>query len=177
MAFGDMEMARVRLSSKLRETRPSVIAGASAIASNTFLELQEEHEPDNSNFYLRSFGTPDLDLYGALFIPRRSEVFPPSSRNAPSPPGTLLYRIPLALFLVLVVMDNNNNDHGKPKGMFRVAGLNRLRAKELSAAEVKRGLRRNVTGGGQNIIPTMSFNAAKVWVFSRAYLQTEVLSL
>lgn len=48
------------------------------------------------------------------------------------------------------------------QGMFRVAGLNRLRAKQLSAAEVKRGLRRNVTGGGQNIIPTMSFYAPKV---------------
>eukprot|EP00903_Cladosiphon_okamuranus_P010662 g10080.t1 len=47
-------------------------------------------------------------------------------------------------------------------GIFRVAGLNRLRAKELSAAEVRRGLRRNVTGGGQNIIPTMSFYAPKV---------------
>lgn len=43
-----------------------------------------------------------------------------------------------------------------------MAGLNRLRAKELSAAEVRRGLRRNVTGGGQNIIPTMSFYAPKV---------------
>ena len=43
-----------------------------------------------------------------------------------------------------------------------MAGLNRLRAKQLSAAEVKRGLRRNVTGGGQNIIPTMSFYAPKV---------------
>ena len=47
-------------------------------------------------------------------------------------------------------------------GMFRVAGLNRLRAKQLSAAEVKRGLRRNVTGGGQNVIPTMSFYSPKV---------------
>ena len=48
-------------------------------------------------------------------------------------------------------------------GMFRVAGLNRLRAKQLSAAEVKRGLRRNVTGGGQNVIPAMSFYSPKVW--------------
>ncbi|CAM9169930.1 unnamed protein product, partial [Scytosiphon promiscuus] len=47
-------------------------------------------------------------------------------------------------------------------GIFRVGGLSRLRAKQLSAAEVKRGLRRNVTGGGQNIIPTMSFYAPKV---------------
>ncbi len=84
----------------------------------------------------------------------------------PSSPGTLTLRgsprLPLVLFLVLVVMDNNYD--GKPKGMFRVAGLNRLRAKELSAAEVKRGLRRNVTGGGQNIIPTMSFYTPKVWI-------------
>lgn len=50
-------------------------------------------------------------------------------------------------------------------GMFRVAGLNRLRAKQLSAAEVKRGLRRNVTGGGLNITPTMSFYSPKVQSF------------
>ncbi|CAM9364214.1 unnamed protein product, partial [Chrysoparadoxa australica] len=47
-------------------------------------------------------------------------------------------------------------------GTFRVAGLNRLRAKELSAAEVKRGLRSNRPGAGQNqIIPTMSFYSPK----------------
>lgn len=45
-----------------------------------------------------------------------------------------------------------------------MGGLSRLRAKQLSAAEVKRGLRRNVTGGGQNIIPTMSFYAPKVFL-------------
>ena len=56
----------------------------------------------------------------------------------------------------------------KSEGKFRVAGLNRLRAKELSAAEVKRGLRRNVTGGGQNIIPTMSFYSPKVLFGARA---------
>lgn len=54
-------------------------------------------------------------------------------------------------------------------GMFRVAGLNRLRAKQLSAAEVKRGLRRNVTGGGQNITPTISFYSQKVLTVSRRF--------
>jgi hypothetical protein len=47
-------------------------------------------------------------------------------------------------------------------GMFKLAGLNRQRAKELSAAEVKRGLRRNRSGAGQShVIPTMSFYSPK----------------
>ena len=50
----------------------------------------------------------------------------------------------------------------KPEGMFRVAGFNRRRAKQLSAAEVKWELRRKVTGGGQTLIPTMSFYTPQV---------------
>ncbi|CAM9676853.1 unnamed protein product [Ascophyllum nodosum] len=46
--------------------------------------------------------------------------------------------------------------------MFRVAGFNRRRAKQLNAAEVKRELRRKVTGGGQTLIPTMSFYIPQV---------------
>lgn len=57
--------------------------------------------------------------------------------------------------------------------MFRVAGISRLRAKQLSAAEVKRGLRRNVTGGGQNVIPTMSFYSQKVLLLTVGYKVAE----